>query len=310
MVTHLFTHRDCLFHDTGTGHPERADRLRMVLHKLDGEEFADLVWHEATLAERELIELVHDRSYVDEIEASYPDKGITSLDPDTYISPGSRNAALRSVGAVRDAVDLVMTTEDTNAFCAIRPPGHHAERDAAMGFCLFNNIAIGAFYARQKYNVKRVAVIDFDVHHGNGTQAMFENEPDFLYISSHQEAPFYPGTGFSSETGIGENVLNLPLPSGAGSHEFRVAMEDQAFPKLEAFSPEILFISAGFDAHARDDRANMFLTEDDYQWISKKLVDIAWKSSNGRLISVLEGGYDLVGLANSAEIHVKALLEA
>ncbi len=308
MATHLFTHRECLFHDTGSGHPEMADRLRMVLHRLEEEEFEALIRHEASLAPADRLTLGHTSDYVQNILAQVPKSGIVQLDPDTFMSPGSKNAALRAVGAVCDAVDAVMGETNTNAFCAIRPPGHHAEPDVAMGFCLFNNVAIAALYARQAYSVQKIAVMDFDVHHGNGTQAIFENDPDLLYVSTHQEAPFYPGTGHASEKGVG-NIVNIPLPSGAGSGEFRTAILEDAIPALNNFEPDWLILSAGFDARHRDERANMNLDEDDYEWVTREMMSVARKHCAGRLISVLEGGYDLVGLAESAEIHVKTLLE-
>lgn len=307
MTTHYFTHRDCLFHDNGEGHPEKADRLRMVWHRMEDEEFDTMQQHEASKATRELLELVHTSEYLDEIEARFPESGIIQLDPDTYMSPGTKDAALRAVGAVKDAVDAVINEPNSNAFCAIRPPGHHAEADTAMGFCIYNNVAIGAYYAKQKYNLERIAVIDFDVHHGNGTQAIFEDDPVMLYGSTHQEAPFYPGTGSSSEIGVG-NIVNAPLPAGAGGTEFRAAMQTIILPALEAFKPQLLFISAGFDGHHQDLRADMNLTEEDYDWATKELLKIADKCCEGKVISVLEGGYDLVGLAQSAEVHVKALL--
>ncbi len=309
MTTHLFTHKDCLFHDAGPGHPEMADRLRMVLHRFEEEAFDALIRHEASLVPTERLELVHTPDYVEAVLKAVPAVGIIQLDYDTFMSPGSRNAALRAAGAVCDAVDAVVGETDTNAFCAIRPPGHHAEQATAMGFCLFNNVAVGALYAREKYGVQKIAVMDFDVHHGNGTQAMFEKDPDLLYISTHQEAPFYPGTGHAHETGIKGNIVNIPLPSGAGSSEFQSAMEENVFPALDQFSPDLLFISAGFDAHHRDERANMNLDKEDYRWATEKLMAVAAKHCGGRVISVLEGGYDLVGLAESVEIHVKTLLE-
>lgn len=307
MTTHYFTHRDCLFHDNGEGHPEKADRLRMVWHRMEDEEFKTMQQHEASKATRELLELVHTSEYLDEIEARFPESGIIQLDPDTYMSPGTKDAALRAVGAVKDAVDAVINEPNSNAFCAIRPPGHHAETDTAMGFCIYNNVAIGAYYAKQKYNLERIAVIDFDVHHGNGTQAIFEDDSVMFYGSTHQEAPFYPGTGSRSEIGVG-NIVNAPLPAGAGGTEFRAAMQSIILPALEAFKPQLLFISAGFDGHHRDLRADMNLTEEDYDWATKELLKIADKCCEGKVISVLEGGYDLVGLAQSAEVHVKALL--
>tara|TARA_R110002095_G_scaffold211049_1_gene198790 strand:- start:7126 stop:8199 length:1074 start_codon:yes stop_codon:yes gene_type:complete len=308
MTTYLFTHRDCLFHDTGTGHPERADRLRIVLHQLDLENFPMLERRDAPMATREQLALAHTPAHLDLIAARAPQAGIINLDPDTFMSPGSENAALRAAGAVIAAVDAVMEQPDTNAFCATRPPGHHAEADRAMGFCLYNNIAIGAIYAREKYGLERVAVVDFDVHHGNGTQDIFEADASLFYASSHQ-APFYPGTGAASETGVG-NIVNVPLPADAGSTEFRGAYDDVIFPALARFDPQILLVSAGFDAHEKDPLANLNLTGADYSWISEKLMAVADKHCEGRLVSVLEGGYDLEGLAEGVDAHVKALLRA
>ncbi|PHQ71130.1 MAG: acetoin utilization protein [Sneathiella sp.] len=308
MTTYLFTHRDCLFHDTGAGHPERADRLRSVLHRLDLEKFPELQREEAPLADRETLELAHTSGYLDHVDAMAPDAGIISLDPDTKMSPGSKSAALRGAGAICAAIDKVMETTETNAFCAVRPPGHHAEAGRAMGFCLFNNVAIGALYARAKYGIKRVAVIDFDVHHGNGTQSLFENDPDLFYGSTHQ-APFYPGTGGANETGVG-NIVNVPLAAGDAGLQFKAAMEDLILPALENFSPELLLVSAGFDAHEKDPLANINLGNEDYAWISNELMRVADAHCQGRLVSILEGGYDLDGLSEGVDAHVKALLRA
>lgn len=309
MTTHLITHRDCLFHDTGYEHAERPDRLRMVLQILEDEQFADLKSKEASLAEEELLHLAHTAEHIEAIKTARPKQGIVQLDPDTFMSPGSYDAALRGVGAVRDAVDLVMGAKGTNAFCAIRPPGHHAEADKPMGFCLFNNAAIAAYYARQKFNLKRVAVIDFDVHHGNGTQHIFEKDPDLFYGSTHQAPPFFPGTGYAAETGVG-NIVNVPLVEGSGRLAFESAMTDHVFPALEAFAPELLIISAGFDAHHLDPLANINLDAEDYLWVTRELMKIANRTCEGRIVSVLEGGYDLIGLSESTAAHVKALLEA
>ncbi|MEH6545420.1 MAG: histone deacetylase family protein [Sneathiella sp.] len=306
MTTYLFTHRDCLFHDTGDGHPERADRLRSVLHRLDLEDFPDLDRQDAPLATREMLALAHTTDYLDHIDKMAPAAGIIALDPDTKMSPGSKNAALRAAGAVCAAIDVVMTQENANAFCAARPPGHHAEADKAMGFCLYNSIAIGAIYAREKYGLKRVAVIDFDVHHGNGTQSIFETDPDLFYGSTHQ-APFYPGTGNTSETGVG-NIFNVPLAAGDGWLKFKAAMQDIILPALEEFDPDLLLISAGFDAHEKDPLADINLTAEDYEWISVELIRIADKCCSGRIVSTLEGGYDLDGLSEGVNAHVKALL--
>ncbi len=309
MTVHLFTHRDCLFHDNGKDHPEKADRLRMVWHYLEEEGFEDVVKHEASLAEEDLLKLAHTSEYVQYIKDQRPASGIVQLDPDTFMSPGSYDAALRAVGAVRDAVDFVMSGNGKIAFCAARPPGHHAEQDKAMGFCLFNQIAIGSIYAHQKYDLPKIAVMDFDVHHGNGTQAIFAPHPHLFYASTHQEAPFYPGTGHAHETGSG-NILNAPLPEGSDGTLFRQKMEELILPALNEFAPDLLFISAGFDAHHADPRAGLNWNEADYQWATEKLIEIARKHTDGKIISVMEGGYDLVGLAQSAQIHVKTLLAA
>lgn len=306
MTTYLFTHRDCLFHDAGDGHPERADRLRSVIHKLDLDGFPDLDRHDAPLATRHMLALAHTSEYLDHVEEMAPLTGVVALDPDTKMSPGSQNAALRAAGAVCAAIDAVMSEKAANAFCATRPPGHHAEADKAMGFCLYNNIAIGALYAREKYGLQRVAVIDFDVHHGNGTQSIFESDPNLFYGSTHQ-APYYPGTGSPNETGVG-NIFNVPLAAGDGWLKFKAAMKDVILPALEKFNPELLLISAGFDAHEKDPLADINLTAEDYEWISKELIRITDKCCRGRIVSTLEGGYDLDGLADGVNAHVKALL--
>ncbi len=308
MTTHLISHRNCLFHDTGYEHAERPDRLRMVMQELEEEEFPELVRHDANLPDEDFLLLAHSHEYIQYIKNTRPASGIVQLDPDTFMSPGSYEAAMRAVGAAIDAVDIVMTEKNANVFCATRPPGHHAEADKAMGFCLFNNAAIAAYYARQKYHIERVAVIDFDVHHGNGTQHIFEKDPNLFYGSTHQSPPFYPGTGYSNETGVG-NILNVPLDEGSGSIAFRAAMKDHVLPALEKFNPELLIISAGFDAHHLDPLANINLEEKDYDWITKELMEIARKCCDNRIVSLLEGGYDLVGLSQSAKTHVKALLE-
>ncbi|MEH6401735.1 MAG: histone deacetylase family protein [Sneathiella sp.] len=308
MSTHLFTHRDCLFHDNGPNHPEKSDRLRSVLHRLEEDHFSALIRHEASLGTQDLLLLAHTPDYLESIEKAAPRSGVIQLDPDTFMSPGTIQAALRCVGAVKDAIDLVMTEPGNNAYCATRPPGHHAEADKAMGFCIYNNVAIGALYARQKFNLSRVAVIDFDVHHGNGTQAIFKADSNLFYGSTHQEAPFYPNTGHATEKGVG-NIVNAPLPAGAGTKEFKAAMRDIILPALETFNPELLLISAGFDAHTNDPRADLNLAKEDYIWITKELVKIADRCCDGRIVSVMEGGYDLVGLAESSEAHVKALLD-
>ena len=307
MTTLLFTHDVCVEHHTGDYHPESPDRLRAVQAALDGHQFDDLDRREAPLASRDHIALVHDPAYVDSVLAAIPADGHRHLDPDTVISPASGDAALRGAGALVAAVDAIVGEQSAgNAFCAVRPPGHHAERARSMGFCLFNNVAIGALHARTAYGLQRAAVVDFDVHHGNGTQHMFEADKDLFYASSHQ-APFYPGTGAASEVGVG-NIVNAPLAAGAGSKEFRDAFERIILPGLRDFDPDILLISAGFDAHADDPLAQLRLTEADYQWVTHELLAAAEDCCEGRVVSVLEGGYDLGALARSVDVHVRGLM--
>ena len=309
MTTSLVTHAACLTHDTGAGHPERSDRLRAVLQALDADAFRTIDRREAPLAGVEELTRVHDVTYVDVILANVPRQGHVMVDGDTVMSPGSGEAALRAAGAVCAAVDAVMSGAARNAFCAVRPPGHHAEPGRAMGFCLFNNVAIGAQHARARHGLTRVAVIDFDVHHGNGTQAAFESDRDLFYASTHQ-SPLYPGTGSRDERGVGSNILNVPLPPGAGSDAFRHAMEREVVPALDAFRPELVMISAGFDAHRADPLASLGLTEADFAFATTALCDVARRHAGGKVVSTLEGGYNLAALAASAAAHVKALMQA
>ncbi|MBI1238970.1 MAG: histone deacetylase family protein [Alphaproteobacteria bacterium] len=309
MTTGLFSSSACLYHEPPLGHPESPDRLRAVLHALEGEAFQFLQRFDAPPAAREDLERLHGAAYVDAILAAVPQEGHAHIDADTVLSPGSREAALRAAGAVTAAVDAVIAGDVQNAFCAVRPPGHHAEPHQAMGFCLFNNIAVGALRARAVHGLKRIAVIDFDVHHGNGTQAAFESDPDLFYGSTHQ-APLYPGTGHPRERGIAGNIVNAALRPGASGPEFREAMDAIVLPALEAFSPELVLVSAGFDAHRLDPLANLGLTEADFGWITERLARIARQTCGGRLVSSLEGGYNLTALADSASAHVKALMEA
>ncbi|GMV61203.1 MAG: acetoin utilization protein [Parvibaculum sp.] len=308
MTTLLVTHSACLEHEMPPGHPECVDRLRAVLGALEAEEFALLQRAEAPRATREQIARVHPEGHIDFIDGSVPQEGFRRIDADTAMSPGSLEAAYRAAGAVVYAVDEVMAGRARNGFCAVRPPGHHAEPETAMGFCLFNNIAIGALHARAVHGCARVAVVDFDVHHGNGTQAAFETDPSLLYISTHQW-PLYPGTGRASEHGLG-NIYNRCLPPGAGSEEFRAAISDAVIPTIEQFRPDFIFISAGFDAHMADPLANLRLTDGDFGWATAELVKAAGRLCGGRVVSALEGGYDLKALAASAAAHVKALMLA
>ena len=307
MSTILLTHPACLAHDTGIGHPERIDRLRAVLAALDNEAFQNLDRREAPAATREQVARAHPRSYVDSVLGRIPESGLAALDADTIVSPGSGEAALRAAGAVCAAVDAVLSAEARNAFCAVRPPGHHAEPGRAMGFCLFNNAAIGAEHARKVHGLSRVAVIDFDVHHGNGTQAMFWDEPGLFYASTHQ-SPLYPGTGRAEESGAHGNIVNAPLPPYAGSTQFRDAFNDKILPALDTFAPELVMISAGFDAHLRDPLAHLQLTEQDFAWATRELCGVAAARCGSRVVSTLEGGYDLTALAASAAVHVRELM--
>ncbi|MET4806541.1 histone deacetylase family protein [Limibacillus sp. MBR-115] len=310
MTTLLYSHQACLAHDTGTMHPESPARLDAVIAALEEPGFEVLVRRDAPLAERKTLELAHSAEYVARIFADLPKRGLRALDGgDTLVSPGSGEAALRAAGALAAAVDAVVAGEARNAFCAVRPPGHHAERQTAMGFCLFNNVAIGALHARVVHGCRRVAVVDFDVHHGNGTQDIFWDDPDLMLFSTHQ-MPLYPGTGAATESGCNHNIVNLPLPPMAGSQQFRQAMDDSVFPRLTRFNPDFILISAGFDAHTDDPLASLCLHEDDFSWVTCEIAAIADQVCGGRVVSTLEGGYDLESLARSAAAHVKALMNA
>jgi acetoin utilization deacetylase AcuC-like enzyme len=308
MTTFLYTHPACLDHDPGRRHPESPARLRAVLAALDDPEFARLERREAPEAAREDLLRVHPRRHVEGILAAVPKTGHVGIDADTVLSPASGEAALRAAGAVTAAVDAVVAKEADNAFCAVRPPGHHAEPQRAMGFCLFNNAAIGALRAREAHGLGRVAVVDFDVHHGNGTQAAFEADGSLFYASTHQY-PLYPGTGAASETGVG-NVVNVPLRPMAGSCQFRLGVTQRILPALDAFRPELVVVSAGFDAHRSDPLAQLMLEEADYTWVTEKLLEVAYRHAAGRLVATLEGGYDLPALAASAAAHIRVLMSA
>jgi acetoin utilization deacetylase AcuC-like enzyme len=300
----VYTHPACLLHDTGPGHPERPDRLAVVLEALR-EAFPDtLDWREAPRATRAQLLRAHAPSLVDLVLDTTAERTV-ALDPDTLLSPRSAEAALRAAGAAVTAVDDVMRDGAPRAFCAVRPPGHHATRDTAMGFCLFNNVAVAAMHALAAHGLARIAIADFDVHHGNGTQAIFVREPRVLFASSHQ-MPLYPDSGHPGERGVG-NILNAPLAPGADGTAFRAAWREVLLPALDVFAPELLFISAGFDAHARDPLAQLALAADDYGWITRELVAIADRHARGRVVSLLEGGYDLQALRESSVAHVEAL---
>ena len=306
MTTLLYTHPACLGHDPGPHHPESPARLRAVLAALEAPEFAALDRREVPAAALDDIARVHPRRFVERLLEAVPQAGHAAIDADTVLSPGSGEAALRAAGAVIAAVDAVVAGETETAFCAVRPPGHHAEPARAMGFCLFNNVAIGALRARQIHGLARVAVVDFDVHHGNGTQAAFYDDPSLFYASTHQ-SPLYPGTGAAQEKGVG-NIVNVPLRPLSGSREFRLGFERDILPVLAAFRPELVLISAGFDAHKNDPLAQLMLDEDDYTWVTRQLVAVARQHAGGRVVSTLEGGYDLAALGASAAAHVRVLM--
>ena len=306
MTTLLLTHDASLRHVTPDGHPERIDRIKAIGRILGSASFGELVRREAPRGRDEDILRAHTYEHLERIRAVAPAEGFEYLDPDTPMSPGTLEAALRAAGAATAAVDAVFRGEADNAFCALRPPGHHAESNRAMGFCFFNHAAIAAHYARAQYGAERVAVVDFDVHHGNGTQDIFWAEPDLFYGSTHQ-MPLYPGTGSTQETGAG-NIFNAPLRAGDGGEQFREAMSSVILPALDVFAPDLVVISAGFDAHHRDPLGSLQLTEEDFAWITLRIMEAAEIHAGGRIVSVLEGGYDLQGLAASVGIHVQALM--
>ena len=306
MNVALYSHSSCLEHDPGPGHPESPARLRAVLAALDDPGFAALDRLEAPRATREQLARVHWAELIDRIFDHVPQHGWYRLDADTVMSPASVEAALHAAGAVCAAVDDAIAGRHQRSFCAVRPPGHHATPTAAMGFCLFNSVAVGAAQALAVSGLVRVAIVDFDVHHGNGTQDIFCNDSRVLYASSHQ-SPLYPGTGARSEEGLG-NIVNVPLPPGAGSYEFRDAYERIVLPALDSFAPELVMISAGFDAHRLDPLANLNLDADDYVWITERLVELAERHAQGHIVSSLEGGYNLNALRESVASHVAALL--
>jgi acetoin utilization deacetylase AcuC-like enzyme len=306
MTTLLFSHPACLEHDPGPHHPESAARLRAILAALDDLEFAGLERREAPEAALDDLLRVHSRRHVERTLAAVPRFGHVGIDADTILSPASGAAALRSAGAVAAAVDAIVAREADNAFCAVRPPGHHAEPERAMGFCLLNNAAIGALRAREVHGLARAAVIDFDVHHGNGTQAAFETDSSLFYASTHQY-PLYPGSGAANETGVG-NIVNVPLRPMSGSGPFRLAMTERILPALDAFRPNLVVVSAGFDGHRSDPLAQLLLDEQDYAWVTDKLLEIAARHAEGRLVATLEGGYDLTALSASVAAHVRALM--
>ncbi len=307
MKTGIITTDTYSHHDTGQGHPERADRVTAVIDQLKKVKSKNLIWKKPTKFDLEYLAFAHDKNYLDNVKDSFPKQGLNFLDGDTIVSPGSKEATRDAVGSILTAIDGVMKKDFNNAFCAVRPPGHHAEKQKAMGFCVYNNIAVGAYYLLKKYNLKKVAIIDFDVHHGNGTQDIFYENEKVLYISTHQY-PFYPGSGSNNEKGKHNNVLNIPLPAGTNSEEYLNAYE-HVLKKLKEFKPEFVLFSAGFDAHEDDPLAQFKLKSKDFYNLTKRTIHATQLSSKGKVVSILEGGYDLNALKESAEMHVNALLE-
>lgn len=306
MTTRLYTHDLSIEHITPPGHPERPDRIKVLDETFAQPKFDALVRKEAPIADTAWFEVAHPKSHLKMIKDNIPETGIATVDADTSASPKSWEVVSHVCGAAMDAVDAVFKKDTDNAFVSMRPPGHHAEKTKAMGFCLVNNIAIAARYAQQTYGAERIAIVDFDVHHGNGTQDIFYDDPSVLFASTHQ-MPLYPGTGALGETGEG-NIFNAPLANGDDGSKFKAAFRERVLPALDNFKPDLLMISAGFDAHYRDPLAGLNLVADDFDWVTGKLIEVADKCCDGRIVSLLEGGYDLEGLAESASAHVNRLM--
>jgi len=307
MKTGLITSDTYQNHNTGDGHPERIDRVTVVIDNFKKLDNKNLIWKKPSKFDRSLLAITHNSDYINFVEESFPKSGLSFLDGDTIISPGSKEATLDAVGSIVAAIDGVQNKEYKNAFCAVRPPGHHAEKNKAMGFCIYNNVAVGANYLIDKYKLNKIAIIDFDVHHGNGTQDIFHDNEKVLYISTHQ-FPYYPGSGTEQEKGKYNNIFNIPLPAGTTSEEYLNAYEF-VLKKIHEFKPEFILLSAGFDAHKDDPLAQFQLESKDFYKITKRTLELSKLYCDGKVVSILEGGYDLVALQQSTEMHVKALLE-
>jgi len=306
VKTGIITTNSYLSHETGQGHPERADRVSVIIEKLKKNK--KLIWKKPFKFDAKYLKIAHKSNYIDEVENSFPKNGLHFLDGDTIVSPGSRQASSDAVASIITAIDSVLNKEFKNVFCPVRPPGHHAEKDKAMGFCIYNNVAVGAHYLIEKYKLNKIAIIDFDVHHGNGTQNIFYDNEKVLYLSTHQY-PFYPGTGASHEKGKYDNIFNIPLPSGTNSNNYFDAY-NHLLVKIEKFKPKFVLFSAGFDAHINDPLANFNLRSKDFYEITRRTLETVNKFCNGNVVSILEGGYDLEALAESANEHVNALLQS
>ena len=307
MKTGLITSDTYQNHNTGDGHPEKVDRVTAVIDNFKKLDNKDLVWKKPSKFDQSLLEIAHDTDYINFVEKSFPTQGLSFLDGDTIVSPGSKNATRDAVGSIISAIDGVQNKEFKNAFCAVRPPGHHAKKNKAMGFCIYNNVAVGAHYLIEKYKLNKVAIIDFDVHHGNGTQDIFYDNEKVLYISTHQ-FPFYPGTGTEKEKGKNNNIFNIPLPAGTTSEEYLNAYEF-VLKRLKEFKPEFILLSAGFDGEKRDPLAQFQLESKDFYTLTKRTLELSKLFCNGRVVSILEGGYDLLALQESTQKHVEALIE-
>ena len=307
MKTGLITSDTYQNHNTGDGHPEKIDRVTVIIDNFKKLDNKDLIWKKPSKFDQSLLEITHNSDYINFVEKSFPEKGLSFLDGDTIVSPGSKDATSDAVGSIITAIDGVQNKDFKNAFCAVRPPGHHAEKNKAMGFCIYNNVAVGANYLINKYKLKKIAIIDFDVHHGNGTQDIFYDNEKVLYISTHQY-PYYPGSGTNDEKGKHNNILNIPLPAGTTSEEYLNAYEF-VLKKIKEFKPEFILLSAGFDAHKDDPLAQLQLESKDFYNITKRTLELSKQYCDGKVVSILEGGYDLLALQESTEMHVKALLE-